>query len=196
MSRVGLWKYLKNFEKHRTSHKLTEWLLRLVKLISETSLPKRSKTKLKLIATKETLKTAQPHLFSRFHFNDLGRKTVLLLWSITQLSQFHCQDRGFGFQSSFCKQYLYLLSDASHFSLSQYLQWSSQLALKLILTQKILIEALISLCKVLILIPIFGVHFLLLPIRPAEGSSLEYTYEVNNHHQKSLTFSLWFSLSM
>ena len=58
--------------------------------------------------------------------------------------------------------------------------------LKLILAQKILIERLISLCKVLILIPIFGVHFLLLPIRPAEGSSLEYTYEVNNHHQKSL----------
>ena len=196
MSRVGLWKYLKNFEKHSTSYKLTEWLLRLVKLISEMSLPQRSKTKLKLSATKKALKTAQPHLFSNFHFNDLGRKTVLLLWSLAHLSQFHCQDRSFGFQSSFCKKYLYLLSGASHFSLSQYLLWSSQLALKLILTQKILIEALISLCKVLILIPIFGVHFLLLPIRPAEGSSLEYTYEVNNHHQKSLTFSLWFSLSM
>ena len=124
MSKVGLWKYLKNFEKHSTSYKLTEWLLRLVKLISEMSLPKPSKTKLKLSATKKALKTAQPHFFSRFHFNDLGLKTVLLLWSLAHLSQFHCQDRGFGFQSSFCKQYLYLLFDASLLSLSQYLLWN------------------------------------------------------------------------
>merc|ERR550534_3578028 len=39
-------------------------------------------------------------------------------------------------------------------------------------------KAMKSARAVLILIPIFGVHFLLLPIRPAEGSSLEYTYEV------------------
>ena len=31
---------------------------------------------------------------------------------------------------------------------------------------------------VMILVPIFGVHFLLLPMRPVEGSVLEYPYEV------------------
>ena len=32
----------------------------------------------------------------------------------------------------------------------------------------------------MILIPIFGIHFLLLPMRPLKGSSLEYPYEVGN----------------
>ena len=32
---------------------------------------------------------------------------------------------------------------------------------------------------VFILVPIFGIHFLLLPIRPAKNSSLEYPYEVD-----------------
>merc|ERR1711971_41650 len=39
-------------------------------------------------------------------------------------------------------------------------------------------KAMKSASAVLILIPIFGLNFLLLPIRPAEGSRLEYTYEV------------------
>ena len=36
---------------------------------------------------------------------------------------------------------------------------------------------------VIILVPIFGIHFLLLPIRPAKDSSLVYPYEVNFHPQ-------------
>ena len=32
----------------------------------------------------------------------------------------------------------------------------------------------------MILIPIFGIHFLLLPMRPLKGSSLEYPYEVGD----------------
>ena len=39
-------------------------------------------------------------------------------------------------------------------------------------------KALQSARAVVILVPIFGLHFLLLPIRPVKGSSLEYTYEV------------------
>ena len=32
---------------------------------------------------------------------------------------------------------------------------------------------------VLILVPIFGIHFILMPMRPEPGSSIEYVYEVN-----------------
>ena len=33
---------------------------------------------------------------------------------------------------------------------------------------------------VLILVPVFGLHFLLLPVRPRTGSQLEYCYEVSS----------------
>ena len=35
-----------------------------------------------------------------------------------------------------------------------------------------------SVRAIIILVPIFGLHFILLPVRPSKGSSLEYAYEI------------------